>query len=82
MKTMQDFAVQQLSKKEMNEVKGGAGACGFGIMEWNCTFKIKGGGSVSGRVCAADAMAAVIVGGQQIEKSLGWGFVVDQTCIS
>lgn len=79
---MQNFAAQQLSKKQMNEVKGGAGACGFGIMEWNCTFKIIGGGSVLGRVCAADAMAAVILGGQYIEKSLGWGSVVDQTCIS
>lgn len=79
---MKNFAAKQLTKKQMNEVKGGEGACGFGIMEWNCTFKIRGGGSISGRVCAADAMAAVIVGGQQIENSLGWGSVVDQTCIS
>lgn len=82
MKTMKNFAAQQLSKKQMNDVKGGTAACGFGVMEFQCTFQIRGGGSVSGRVCAADAMAAVIKGGQMIEKSLGWGSVVDQTCLS
>lgn len=79
---MQNFAAQQLSKKQMNEVKGGAGACGFGVMEWMCTFHIKGGGSISGRLCAVDSFAAVLAGGRMIEESLGRGTVVDQTCIS
>ncbi len=82
MKSMKDFAAQQLSKKEMNNVKGGTKMCGLGVMEFKCTFHIRGGGSVSGHVCAADGMAAVILGGQMIENSLGWGSVVDQTCLS
>lgn len=82
MTNLQKFAAQQLTKKEMNNVKGGTEACGVGVMEFICTFDIKGGGSVTGRVCAADAMAAIIKGGQEIENSLGWGAVVDQTCLS
>lgn len=80
MKTMKNFAVQQLSKKEMNDVKGGR-LCGPFQYEFSCTFHLHGGGSVSGRVCASDGFSAVIKGGLEIEKSLGGGAIANQTCL-
>lgn len=81
MKTMKDFAAQQLTKKQMNLVQGGR-LCGPFQYEFNCTFKIRGGESVSGRVCASDGLSAVIKGGLMIETAIGKGMVMDQTCLS
>ncbi len=83
MTNLNNFAAQQLTKKQMNNVRGGASSpCAWWEMEYHCTFYLRDGGSVSGKVCAMDSFAAVIKGGQPIENSLGWGSIKDQVCLS
>ena len=53
MKTMKDFAAQQHSKRQMNEVKGGASGCMSGQKRYGCVTTINdlGVGEVA-YVCA------------------------------
>ena len=62
MKTMKDFAAQQLSKKQMNQVRGGANSsnlCNPGERLYTCTMYINGEKTSStGSVCGYSAANA------------------------
>ena len=57
MKSMKNFAAQQLTKKQMNEVKGGS-LCPSGQNEYVCTATYSSGAKTSGRLCAASQAEA------------------------
>ena len=66
MKTMKDFAAQQLTKKQMSKVNGGAD-CSGGKWAYSCTLyrNVKNMGS-SGYVCGYTAWDAIIAANQEL----------------
>lgn len=75
MKTMQNFAAQQLSKKQMNKVKGGS-ICSGGRWAYSCTLHINGRNTgSSGSACGYTAWDAKNAADRQLAYAgLGDGY--------
>ena len=59
MTNLNKFAAQQLTKKQMNNIKGGSASCAPGLHAYNCVLAIDGiGHGEVGHVCAEDVNKA------------------------
>ena len=66
MKTMKDFAAQQLTKKQMSKVNGGSD-CSGGKWAYSCTLYRNGKNmGSSGYVCGYTAWDAIIAANQEL----------------
>lgn len=70
MTNLQKFAAQQLSKSQMNSIKGGSASCPPGLHAYNCVLTIGGvGQSEVGHVCAENLAQAHQLADAELERA-------------